>query len=131
MLLFDECIPAEVICALKTLEVASTDVRALGGHRTADKKLVAVAKKLSAIFVTFDLDFTTAPLLEAMAREGVCVVMIRRPKGADLAQIAEIILRHMRTWSALCGDEPTIISCNHRQSRARPVASLPHVRRQS
>lgn len=86
-----------------------------------------MAKAEGAIFVTYDLDFTTPALLAEMARQGVCVVMIRRPKKADLAQTAEIILRYMRGWPDLCGPEPTIISCGLRGSRARRVASLPHL----
>jgi uncharacterized protein DUF5615 len=130
VLLLDECIPPRVIEALKLLDVACLSVRERSGYRTPDKDLVAVAKRESAIFVTYDLDFTTAPLLAEMAREGVCVVMIRRPKKADPAHTAEMILRWMRVWPGLCGDKPTIISCGMRGSRARLVSSLPHLRSQ-
>jgi predicted nuclease of predicted toxin-antitoxin system len=128
VLLFDECIPPAVVQALQLLEVECKDLRELRRQRTPDGEVVAIAKAESAVFVTYDLDFTTPALLAEMARQGVCVVMIRRPKGADLAQAAEIILRQMRSWRALCGDEPTIISAGMRSSRARAVSSLPHMK---
>ena len=127
MLLFDECIPAEVCHAVRILEIASTDVRREGLVGAGDKPLVAVAKRLGAIFVTYDLDFTSLPLYAAMAAEGVCVVLIRRPRLADLAHTAEIILRNMRQWPTDCADAPTIISCNLRGCRVRRVAEIPAV----
>lgn len=129
MLLFDECIPSEVVDAIALLEVPSRSVRGLGGHRTPDHELPAMAKAEGAIFVTYDLDFTTPVILAEMAKAGVCVVMIRRPKGADLAHTAEIILRYMRGWPAMCGTAPTIISCGLKGCRPRLVSTLPHIRR--
>ena len=115
---------------MKALEIECLTVGGLGRHRTPDEDLPAVAKSQGAIFVTYDMGFTTTVLLAEMAKAGVCVVMIRRPKAADLAHTAEIILKHRRTWPSLCGAEPTIISSNLRSSRARLVSSLPHFRDQ-
>lgn len=128
MLLFDECIPPALVKALQLLEVDCKDLRELRRQRTPDGEIVAIAKAEGAVFVTYDLDFTTPALLAEMARQGVCVVMIRRPKGADLARVAEIILRQMRSWPGLCGGEPTIISSGIKGSRARLVSSLPHLK---
>jgi hypothetical protein len=125
--LFDECIPPEVVTALATLGLPVQSVQGLGAHRTIDEELPAIARKLDAIFVTYDLDFTTQVVLAAMARAGVCAVMIRRPKGADLADTAEIILKHRKAWPGQCGDEPSIISCNLSRSRRRALSSLPHL----
>lgn len=128
MLLFDECIPPAVVEAMTSLEVECRSVGGLGRHRTPDEELPAVAKAEGAIFVTYDMGFTTSVILAEMAKEGACVVMIRRPKRADLAHTAEIILRNMRNWAAMCGSEPVIISCTVRGCRPRRVASLPHLR---
>lgn len=108
-----------------TLGVAGTDVRREKLRGASDSQLVSATKRLGAIFVTYDLDFTSKPLFAAMAREGICVVLIRRPKGADLAHTAEIILRNMRRWPSQCGELPTIISCSLQGCRSRPVADLP------
>lgn len=128
MLLFDECIQEPICAAMKTLGVESTDVRTEGLQRSKDDQLVAVAKRLGAIFVTYDLDFTSQALTAAMAREGICAVMIRRPKNSDYALVAEIILRYMRGWPELCGTGSVVISCNIRGSRARAIADLPWFR---
>lgn len=128
MILFDECIPPAVVEAIKLLEVACESVGGVGRHRTDDEDLPALARSLNAVFVTYDLDFTTPVVLAEMAKAGVCAVMIRRPKGADLAHTAEIILRNMRNWESMCGSQPTIISCGVRGCRPRPVATLPHMR---
>lgn len=91
-----------------------------------DEQLALECKKHGAIFVTYDLDFTSTPLFAAMAKEGICVVLIRRPKGADLPITAEIIVRNFRRWPDLCGHEPTIISCNIRGCRAKRLRDLPY-----
>lgn len=126
MLLFNKCIPEEVCGAMRLLEVNCTDVRREGLSTSTDETLVAVARRLGAMFVTLDLDFTARALMAAMAAAGICVVLLRPPKGYDLAQLAEIILKHMRGWAGLCGTEPTIISCNLRGSRARPLGDILH-----
>jgi hypothetical protein len=113
---------------MAALEVSCKSVAGLERHRTPDQDLPAIAKTEGAIFVTYDLDFTTSVILAEMAKAGVCVVMIRRPKAADFAHTAEIILRNMRNWSKMCGSEPTIISCGLRGCRPRAVSSLPHLR---
>jgi hypothetical protein len=61
-----------------------------------------------------------------MALEGVYAVVIRRPKRADPAHTAEIILKHMRSWPTQCSSVPTIISFNLRTSRPRLVSTIPH-----
>lgn len=125
MLFFDENISARVTFVMRALFVPSSDVRRLGRHRASDADLVRETKRLNAIFVTYDLDFTSKPLFAAMAKEGICVVLIRRPKGADLAKTAEIILRNYRKWPDLCGKEPAIISCSIRGNRLMRLRDLP------
>jgi hypothetical protein len=88
--------------------------------------LAIECRKLGAIFVTYDFDFTSTPLFAAMARERICVVLIRRPKRADMATTAEIIIRNFRRWPDLCGKEPTIVSCSIRGCRARRLKDLPY-----
>jgi predicted nuclease of predicted toxin-antitoxin system len=126
LLLFDECIPEEVCSAIRVLQVPSTDVRAESLVGATDEHLVGVARRLSAIFVTYDLDFTTRPIYAAMVKQGVCVVLLRRPKGADLATTAEMILRFMRQWPDDCASEAVIISCTTRGCRVRKLSDLPY-----
>ena len=111
---------------MRVLAVPSTDVRTESLQGATDTHLVSVAHRLRAIFVTFDLDYTTRPLYAAMVRHGVCVVLLRRPRGADLATVAEMILRFMRQWPGQCAEEAAIISCNTRGCRARPLRDLPY-----
>jgi hypothetical protein len=126
LLFFDECIPARVTFAMRALYIGSTDVRRAGLRGASDEVLASECKKLGAIFVTYDFDFTSTPLFAAMATEGICAVLLRRPKRADLAITAEIIVRNFRRWPDLCGHEPTIISCTVRGCRARPLRELPY-----
>lgn len=130
MILLDECIQNEICAAMRLLDIGATDVRHEGLQGTDDADLVAAAKRLDAVFVTYDLDFTTRPLFAAMAAAGICVVLIRRSKLWDYAEVAEAILRYRRQWLEQCGDQPTIISCSLRNGcRARRVSELPyHVR---
>jgi predicted nuclease of predicted toxin-antitoxin system len=126
LLFFDECIPSRVTFAMRALYIGSTDVRRVGLRGASDEDLASECKKRGAIFVTYDFDFTSTPLFAAMAKEGICVVLIRRPKGADLAITAEIVVRNFRRWPDLCGHEPTIISCSVRGCRARQLRDLPY-----
>lgn len=126
LLFFDECIPARVTFAMRALHIGSTDVRRAGLRGIGDEDLAKECKARGAIFVTYDLDFTSTPLFAAMAKEGICVVLIRRPKKADLAMTGEIIIRNFRRWPDLCGREPTIVSCNSRGCRARHLRDLPY-----
>jgi predicted nuclease of predicted toxin-antitoxin system len=127
MLFFDECIPEKVCAAIRLLDIPSTDVREQGLRGAEDECLPAAALRLGAIFVTYDLDFTTRPLFAALASAGICVVLIRRSKGADLAEVAEVVLRYRRQWVKSCGAEPTVVSCSLRGGcRARRVADLPY-----
>lgn len=133
MLLLDECIPDEVVHALNILRVPSRDIRGLGLRGAEDADLARRAKAMDAIFVTYDLDFTTQPaLLAAMAAEGVCVVMLRRSKvkgpsrDHDAQESMMLILRHFREeWPRLCTGGAAIISCNVRGSRARKLSEHP------
>jgi predicted nuclease of predicted toxin-antitoxin system len=126
LLFFDECIAPRVTFAMRALHISSTDVRRAGLRGATDEQLAAECRLRRAIFVTYDLGFTSAPLFAAMAKEGICVVLIRRPKGADLAITAEIIVRNFRRWPDLCGHEPTIISCSTRGCRPRRLSELPY-----
>ncbi len=114
--------------------VPVTDVRleSLQGHD--DTEVVAAAKAMDAIFVTYDMDFTTTrPLVAAMAKAGVCVVLIRRSKvkgpskSTHLPETAFLVLRHYQEdWPGKCSSGPMIISCSLGSgSRARPLATLP------
>ncbi|MFN8521126.1 MAG: DUF5615 family PIN-like protein [Chloroflexota bacterium] len=139
MLLLDECIPVVVVKALALLEVPFEDVRALGLRGVDDQALAHRAQQAGAIFVTYDLDFTTQrALLAAMAAVGVCVVMIRRSKVRGASHVrhgqetAMLILRHFREdWPRSCGHEAVVISCSVRGNRARTLSSLPWYRRPS
>ena len=127
MILLDECIQEEICAALRLLDIGATDVRYEQLQGSSDKDLVAATRRLRAIFVTYDLDFTTRPLVAAMSEEGICVVLIRRSKDADLAEVAEAILRYRKQWPDQCGTEPTIISCSLRRGcRPRRVSDLPY-----
>jgi hypothetical protein len=127
MLLLDQCLEPAVTAALRTLGLDVTDTRLLGVPRATDEDLVSIARDLSAVFVTYDSDFTTTALLAAMAAAGVCVVRIRRPSGAPVFETAAIILRHHRDWLASMG-EPAIISCTFKGGcRIRLIADLPFV----
>jgi hypothetical protein len=68
----------------------------------------AVAEPENAVFVTYDLGFTTAVLLAIVAQEGVCTVLIRRPKLVGFGHTAEIILRNVRSWPGMFGDVMTV-----------------------
>lgn len=126
LLFFDECIPARITFAMRALRIGCTDVRREGLAGTTDEQLATECKARRAIFVTYDFDFTSTPLFAAMAKEGICVILIRRPKKADMAITAEIIIRNFRRWPDLCGREPTIISCGIRGCRAKPLRELPY-----
>jgi predicted nuclease of predicted toxin-antitoxin system len=126
LLFFDECIPPRVTFAMRALRIGCTDVRRAGLRSLEDEALAAECKARGAIFVTYDFDFTSKPLFAAMAREGICVVLIRLPKKADLAITGEIILRNFRKWPEMCGHEPTIISCSTRGCRPKPLRELPY-----
>ncbi len=134
MLFFDECIPEEVTAALRLLLVPVTDVRIEELQGRDDADIVAAAKARNAIFVTYDMDFTTTrPLVAAMAKAGVCVVLIRRSKvkgpsrSTHLPETALLVLRHYaEDWLEKCSSGPVIISCSLRGgSRARPLSTLP------
>jgi predicted nuclease of predicted toxin-antitoxin system len=126
LLFFDECIPARVTFAMRALYIGSTDVRRAGLRSLADEALAAECKRRGAIFVTYDFDFTSQPLFAAMAKEGICVVLIRLPKKADLAITGEIVIRNFRKWSEMCGREPAIISCSTRGCRPKRLRDLPY-----
>jgi predicted nuclease of predicted toxin-antitoxin system len=126
LLFFDECIPPRVTFAVRALYIGSTDVRRAGLRGISDTDLAAECKARGAIFVTYDLDFTSTPLFAAMAEQGICVVLIRLPKKADLAITGEIILRNFRKWPEMCGHEPTIISCSTRGCRPKRLHDLPY-----
>ena len=126
MLLLDECVPRPIAEALTTLGVASIHVTDRLKAGADDFQVLELAQSEDAILVTLDLDFTTrkAWFLD-MAARGVSVVVLRPPKGgAQMDQLAEIILWHQRSWPGICAAGPVVISVKRPSQSARRLARI-------
>ena len=125
LLFFDERIPARVTFAMRALHMGSTDPRPAGLPASVDQDLATEAKARAAIFVTYDLDFTSTPLFAAMAKEGICVVSPAAEEGGPGHDRGD---HHpnFRRWPDLCGKGADHRQLQQRGCRAPTLRDLPY-----
>lgn len=126
MLLLDASVPAPIKDALRHLQVdvehADDHIRP-GGH--ADEEIVALAKRLNAIVVAVDLDFTTRKqLFLDMAAQGITVAVLRGGSGPPMDVLAEMILYYRDFFYSQHDLEPSVISVKRPSARARALRTI-------
>ncbi len=111
---------------MKLLNVEATHLSEHLPGNAPDEQVVEKARELAAIVVAQDLDFTTRKqLFLDMAAKGVSVVVLRPPKGAQMDQLAELILYYRQTFYDVRDHEgPIVISVKRPALRARRLSSI-------
>ena len=127
MLVADADVPHQVIAALQAVRYDIKLYSELNLPVRPDEALADGVKQLGGILLTMDLGIPSDAYIEALARGGLTVVVLRwkQSRPVDWQEMVVAILKEGAAWAAAAAEAPCVISVNRTRTRIRRWDDLP------